>query len=191
MNGLFVKSILYAYPNLEEVCLQIDDLVLKRALASINDTSPALSQYEKIINYTEQKKVIFHLSIVCDKILSGFSKEDLDMLDYKYFHKKDKEYFKDFDYLSRSYFRKQIKVVDTFSCELEKYGITDSWYIKNCLPINFFKELLYRVKEREELSLKNKGKTKSPALSETSCKMYNQSHPTIKSSVQEKSQIIA
>ncbi len=160
MNVLFAKAILYAYSHLEEVCLQIDDLVLKKALSSMGDTSPAIYQYEKIIDFTEQKKVIINLSLVCDKILKRFSDRELDLLDYKYFKKRDKEYYKDFDYLSRTYFRQQIKVALKFASYLEKSGIDDVYFIKKCLPINFFKELLIRVKEKELLAEKNKPKLK-------------------------------
>ena len=158
MNILFTKAILYSYSNLSEVCDQIDELVTKRALASMMDSSPAIEQYERIINFTEQKKVIIGLHIIVTDLLKKFQKDELDLLDYKYFRKRDKKYYKDFDYSSRSYFRRQNKVVSKFGNLLEKLGIDDDYFLTKCLPINFFKELLIRVKEREILAIKNKPK---------------------------------
>lgn len=158
MNLLFAKSILYSYSNMGDVCEQIDELVVKRALSSIADTSPALDQYERIINFTEQKKVIIKLYLIVTDILKKLSKDELDLLDYKYFKKRDKSYYNGFDNSSRTYFRRQIKIAKKFSELLEKRGVNDKFFITKCLPINFYKELLIRVKEKEELSVKNKPK---------------------------------
>ena len=156
MNVLHAKSILYAYPNLETIATQIDELVMKRALGSMSDFSPAIEQYERIIDLTEQKTVLFELEILTEKILKTFSKEEIDCLDYKYFKGKPKEYYSNFDSSSRNYFRRQVRVAQKFADRLEKLGFTDRDFEEKCLKIDFFKQLLKRVKEHEELCNKNK-----------------------------------
>lgn len=162
MNILYAKSVLYAYPNLEAIALQIDELVEKKALGSMTDFSPALEQYQSIINLTEQKTVLFELEILTEKILKKFTEEENDLLDYKYFRKKKKEDFANFDTSSRAYFRKQIKVAEKFAEQLERAGFNDKAFEERCLEIEFFKQLYKRVIEHEIVCNKNKSKTSKP-----------------------------
>ena len=156
MNMYYAKSVLYAYPNIEGIMEQIDELVEKKALASMTDFTPALWQYERIISYTEQKDMLIRLKLTVDGVLTKFSEDETDCFDYKYFKLKPKEYYENFDSTSRAYFRKQIKLAKLFAKRLENAGIDDVWFENNCLQTDFFKELLKRVIEHEKLSKKNK-----------------------------------
>ena len=150
MNVLYAKTILYAFPHLEALAEQIDRLVEKKALGSMNDFSPALEQYEKIINLIEQKTVLFRLEILMEKVLKKFTQDELDCLDYKYFKRNKKEYFIGFDATSRNYFRKQIRIALKVAKAIESYGFTDQIFKEKCLSIEFFASLFKRVKEREQ-----------------------------------------
>lgn len=150
MKTLYAKCILYSYANLEQIMEQIDKLIEKKALESMNDFSPCITQCEKILNLTEQKGALITLKIICDNLFSKLSKYELDCLDYKYFRRHKKEYFIDFDCTSRGYFRRQIRLAIKVATRLEKLGITDDWFEDNCLSTDFFKELLKRVKQKEE-----------------------------------------
>ncbi len=156
MNNYYAKTILYAYPNLLSLMEQIDELVEKKAFASMGNFTPAIAQCEKILGLTDQKKILIKVKIVVDKVLQKFAVDELDCFAYKYFKNKPKEYFKNFDASSRGYFRKQIKLINLFSKRLEYCGIDDDWFIKNCLTIDFFKELYKRVLEYEKVSNKRK-----------------------------------
>ena len=156
MNINYAKSVLYAYPNIDSIMEQIDELVEKKALSSMTDFTPALWQYEKILSYTAQKDMFIHLKLTAGKVLSKFTEDELDCLDYKYFKLKPKEYYVNFDASSRAYFRKQVKLAKLFAERLERAGIDDGWFESNCLETDFFKELLKRVIEHEKLSRKNK-----------------------------------
>ena len=156
MNLFYAKVALYAYPNLLAVAKQIDDLVFKKAFASMSDFSSAEKQCEKIMALTEQKDVIFELKLTLDEIFKKFSVEDLDLLDYKYFRKKPKKYFEGIDTSSRKYFRRQISICNRFALLLEKKGYDDKRFQKELFKIEFFRELLKRVVEHEKLCRKNK-----------------------------------
>ena len=158
MNLIYAKTMLYAYPNIRALTEQIDELIQNKALASMNDFSPAIEQCERIIELTEQKKVLIKVYIVLKKVLSNFTGLDLTCIEYKYFRNKPKEYFKDFDFTGRAYFRRQNKIIKTLSQMLDKTEITDEFFESRCLAINFFKELKKRVIEHEILSNKNKPK---------------------------------
>jgi hypothetical protein len=161
MKNTYCKCMLYAYPHVDKLLEQLDTLAEKKALASMDDYSPCIEQCESILAITAQKDVLIELKIKTDKILSGFTSREKDLLDYKYFKQKPKEYYKDFDFTSRGYFRRQQKLIKQFSERLEKIGATDEWFEKNCLTMDFFKELLKRVYEHEKNSMKNKPKAKT------------------------------
>ena len=150
MNLYYAKCALYAYPNIEAVMEQIDDLVERRALASMNDFSPCEEQCEKIITLTNQKDVLIELKLVTDKVLEKMTDYQKDCLDYKYFKQKPKEYFIGFDTVSRGYFRRQNRIVERISLLFEKLGATDKWFEENCLQMDFLRELLRRIKAQEE-----------------------------------------
>lgn len=165
MNNFYAKTILYAYRNLDAVTRQLDDLVLKRALASMNDLSPCETQCEKILSLTDQKDVLINLKLVTKSVVDKFTEDEKDYLDYKYFKLKPKEYYADFDFTSRAYFRKQVRVADKFAKRLEKAGITDEYFEDKCLSIEFFRELLKRVTERENNFSKQKDASVSVKIS--------------------------
>lgn len=156
MNLFYAKVALYAYPNLEAVAEQIDDLIFKKAFASMSDFSSAETQCEKILSLTEQKDTIFELKITLDEIFKKFLAVEIDLFDYKYFKRKPKEYFDGVDTSSRKYFRKQISLCKRFALLLEKKGYDDKKFQKELFKIDFFRELLKRVVEHEKLSRKNK-----------------------------------
>ena len=159
MNVYYAKTALYAYANLEAIMEQIDELVEKKALSSMSDYSSALEQCESILNYTAQKDVLIDLKLHIDEALTKLKDENLDYLDYKYFKQKPKDYYVDFDFESRNYFRKQKKLATRVARLLEAGGATDEWFEKNCLKIDFFFELYKRTLAHEK-SYSKKAKIK-------------------------------
>ena len=155
MNLNYVKTLLYAYPHVTALTEQIDDIVLSKALSSIRDYSPCEEQCEKIIELTEQKKTLIDFKLKMDKVVKKLNEYELDCLDYKYFKQKAKEYFVDFDASSRTYFRRQIRIAKKVNSLVEVNGINDEWFVKKCLKMSFFFELLRRVVSAEN-SLKKK-----------------------------------
>ena len=124
----------------------------------MDDFSPALCQCEAVIDVMYQKQLVYDLLFKTEDILKKFTEEELKHFEYKYFRRKPKTYFLGFDTASRKYFRKQVSLSNRFAALLEKRGITDEVFIKEYLKIDFFRELLVRVKEREENSVKNRPK---------------------------------
>ena len=156
MNVLYAKVVLYAYAHLDALAEQIDEIVGKKALASSTDYSPAIRQCERIVDLTYQKCVIFALKLCAERALEKFSDREKACLEYKYFRKNDKERYADIDATSRAYFRLQVRLAEKFAERLEKAGFSDERFRDECLSTDFFREMLKRVKERENLSRKNK-----------------------------------
>lgn len=155
MNIYYAKTLLYAYKSLTVVAEQIDELAEKRALSSMRDFSPALSQCEKIVDLTFQKDVLFAVKLIIKEVFDKFSEEDMKYFHYKYLKDKPASYFEGFDASTRKYFRTQIRLAKKFAEKMEKNGVTDYWFENNCLKIEFFRELLKRVVEREKSLVKN------------------------------------
>ena len=153
MNIIYAKCILYSYKSLDALMDQIDELVEKKALASISDLSPCELQCEKILSLTNAKDNLINLKIMVERALSKFTDVELDYFDYKYFKKKPKEYYKDFDTTDRNYFRTQIKLAERFATRIEKAGADDAWFIDNCLSTDFFKMVYKNVLEKENVKL--------------------------------------
>ncbi len=159
MNLLYAKTLLYAYTNLEELAKQIDELVERKARCSMINYTPAMFQFESIIKLTFEKDIIYAVKLVCDKVLSKFTKEELDFFRYKYFKNMPNREALVFDSSSRSYFRTQVKLAQEFALRVERCGIDDKFFEEKCLELNYFKELLRQTEEHERLSHKNKKKT--------------------------------
>lgn len=149
MNIYYAKTVLYAYKHLDAVICQLDELVLKKAISSMCDLSPCEAQCEKILQLTAQKDMLINLKIKVGEVLEKFTEDEKDYFDYKYFKVKPKEYYANFDFTSRAYFRKQIRIAEKFKKRLERAGINDEYFKKECLSVEFFRELLKRVVERE------------------------------------------
>ncbi len=156
MNVYYAKCVLYTYPHIPVIMEQIDELVEKRALSSMSDFSPCIEIAHHILDYTKQKDVFIKLSVMTDIILEKFTKEELDCFEYKYFRRKPREYFIGMDTSGRGYFRQQIRLAKRFAKYLEKRGATDAWFEKECMSMDYFREMYRRVIEHEKNSMKNK-----------------------------------
>ena len=156
MNVLYAKVVLYAYAHLDALASQIDEIVEKKAFSSSMNFSPAINQYEDIIGLTYQKQVVFSLKLCCLDALKNFTDKEKLCLDYKYFKTCSKTEYSVLDTVSRAYFRLQVKLAEKFAKNLEKAGFSDERFENECLSMDFFREMLARVKERENLSRKNK-----------------------------------
>lgn len=156
MNVFYAKSILYAFGCIDSLIEQIDEMVYKRAIASMNDYSPCFSQCEKILELTRRKKSLLKLKEAVKRAARCFTSEEKDCMDYKYFKFKPKKYYENFDASSRAYFRRQNKIVIKFADKMEATGLSDKVFRKEFLVMDFFKELLKRVIEQHNASFKNK-----------------------------------
>lgn len=156
MNAIYVKTLFYCYGKTEEYLRQIDKAVEHKALASFDNFRPCLEQSENILKLTDKKDKIIKLKLLLDKVLLNFSSQERDMLDYKYFKKKPKEYYENAEWFGRTYFRRQIKILHKASCYLKAYGFTDKKFIEICNEIDYFAEALKRTVLLEKALEKNR-----------------------------------
>ena len=171
MNVLYAKVALYSYAHLDALAEQIDEIVEKKAFSSSMNFSPAIKQFEDIINLTYQKRIVFALRLCISDALKGFTDKEKLCLDYKYFKTRKKEEYAELDCSSRGYFRLQIRLAQKFSDRLEKAGYSDERFENECLSIEFFREMLKRVKEKENMNRKNKTATEKEQIKKLKSKI--------------------
>lgn len=148
MKSLYAKVVLYFYPCADSLAEQIDDLVEKKAFASIRDFSPCEEQCFKILDLTEQKRRILVLKELTEKALKKFSERDLILFDYKYFRKMPKEVYAGVDFAERKYFRRQQTLLKRFALLMDKAGLDDASFERDYLSISFFGEMKRREEKR-------------------------------------------
>ena len=93
MNIYYAKSILYAYSSIDKLTAQIDDIVLKHALASMNNCSPCFKQCDKIVAFTNKKIRLMEMKDLVDRALNEYAQEEIALLDYKYFRSKNQHLY--------------------------------------------------------------------------------------------------
>ncbi len=155
MKERYAKTLLYAYPNLQKLIDRIDSLVDKKALSSMTDTTDCLSQCEKIVKLTVQKGLVFETKYYLEKILMRLGEEQRAYIEYKYFKRQNKEYFKNVDLTSRNYYRKQKRLL-AYICEcLDWLGLNDLWFEKRAKRIPYIRKLLTAVMISQDITIKN------------------------------------
>ncbi len=145
MKDLYVKTLLYAYPNVRKIINRIDEVVKKKALSSMTDCSDCQEQCEKIVRLTVQKGVLFEINYYLEKILSRLFEEEKLYLEYKYFKTKTKDELKGVDLSSRNYFRKQQKLFEHISNCFIWLNLADSWFEECLKKVPYLKKLLQSV----------------------------------------------
>ncbi len=161
LNTLYTKVLLYAYPNIESLIDQIDELIEKKALSSMDSQQPCIEICNSVIGLIKEKDLYLDLMVTLDGIFENFTEEEMLCIEYKYFLVRDKVKFRDFDYTSKQYFRRQNKILEKIKRRLEKRGYDDNFFKEKYMPIKFINSLLRGVKEREKLIIKNKKKETS------------------------------
>ena len=156
MMILYAEAVLSIYSSLEDIIYEIDNIVLKRALNSMDDCSPALTQCERVIDLIKEKDLLINLFLSADKAIFSFENDDRVLLEYKYFRSCEKERYAYIDYKSRAYFRRQNALLEKFSKKMNKLGFTDEYFEKHYLTIDFIKNTVKKIirKSIKEVNVK-------------------------------------
>ena len=156
MNENYAKTLLYCFRHLEAYTLQLDALIEKKALGSFEDLRPCLEQCEDIFKIMEQKDLLIKIYTMIERALYKLPEEEMNMIEYKYFKQKPKEFYTTCYALSRNYYRKQIRVISKIAVRFNAIGLTDSFFENVCLKMDFFAGALRKVLEIESRQVKPK-----------------------------------
>lgn len=146
MNNV-IKTVLYSYPSFDGVLDGIEKLAYFKAVTSYTDCNKTLKQADKILLLNNQADRIRYLKSIVNGVLSQLLPEERDLIEYKYFRYKKPE---DFDYTSRKYFRKQLKLEKKLDKIAQKKGFDEDWFDENFSDIYFLKVKFNKLKNLEE-----------------------------------------
>ena len=150
MKSDYIKTVLHAYVHVPKIIKRINQVVTKKALASMKDFTSCLTQCEKIINLTVQKAVLIEAKHYIDRAMSRLSQDEKDFLDYKYLRVNLVDYELKINSNTRAYYRVQQKIINTLSDNLGYLGKDDKWFEQYCLKVPFIKKMYTAVKRRDE-----------------------------------------
>ncbi len=138
----YAKIILIAYPYIEDACRLIDSQIEKRSRLSFYSYKPCEKLAEKIADMIADKRYLLLLKSKVSALIQRLTEEEKRLIGYKYFNNRPIE---GFDYKSRQYFRKQVKVLDKFQKLLEQVKLTEENFIKYYADIPFIKSISIRL----------------------------------------------
>ncbi len=164
MEKLYAKTALYLYPCIDKVNEQIDELLEKRALSSMSDFSPCITQCEKMVELGVQNAKLLEMKDCMTRALRRLSADETALIEFKYFRSRKREDMPSGDVVSRTYFRRQRRVAEKLARVLEGEGITDEVFERDYLAIEFIRELYRRVKLREETAVKKENAKRRETL---------------------------
>lgn len=155
MNEKYVKTMLYAYPYIDSMVKRLEDKIINKAVASMFDISPSEEQCAQVIVMVQRKEDLKELKHLIELMIMKFPFSDFDYFDFKYFHIRPKEYYKDKIVLDRTYYRKQEKLLKKFQLIFSAIGGDDEWFKDKYMCLGCIRSIYCRVDEQEK-----KGKKK-------------------------------
>ena len=138
MKPIYAKILLKAYPLLQKLADDLIDERNKTAINSYKDPSPAMEQCLKIMGITEKAEMICTLKAKITAALSSLTKDELTLVDVRYFKKKtatkDKTTFAT-DTKCRNYFRMQTRILMKLCAKFNALGLTSEVFEEDYLPM--------------------------------------------------------
>ena len=157
MNIQYAKTILYAYPKIENTVKSYDKKIERKALDAMLDKRSCLTICDEIIDLKLTKAALFDIGVITTKILAKFSKEELDCIRYKYF----KINVEGLDTTSRRYFHVQNRIIKKFARALEIAGVTDEVFESELMKDGWIRAWLKAVVQRDRILEAAKKKRKA------------------------------
>ena len=130
----YVKFILYAYPHLGGIAEAVGTGAENRALLSFRARESAYETAVKIVEELANKSRLLRLEAAVDGILQRCSREELFLLEYKYFRRRRRlrEEFAGMVLAcsERNYFRRQEALLRKVAAELARVGWTEEIFMQ-------------------------------------------------------------
>lgn len=131
MDSVYVKAALYMYGNIPGRVKEIDNIIYRKALASMGDYRPALKIADDIISLKIIKSYLIDLHREIRTMLTTLKPYYVDCMYYKYFRQLEHTYSETFDPTNRNYFRRQQRLVSEVESKLVVVGFDDEWFTSN------------------------------------------------------------
>ena len=130
MNTDLAKAILYVYPMLGELAEAARVGAKNKALLSYRSHNDAVSDLEAVAEEVLLANRLEELKEVVDALLSRLSKEELFLLEYRYFRRKKvlATFEGEMDCSERNYFRRQEKLLNKACAYFAAKGISAEYF---------------------------------------------------------------
>lgn len=132
MNTDLTKAILYVYPMLGELAEASRVGARNKALLSYRSKSDAMSDLEAVAEEVLLSRRLEELQTVVDGFLSRLSKEELLLLEYRYFRRKKvlATFGGEIDCSERNYFRRQERLLKKACSYFAVKGVTEEYFLE-------------------------------------------------------------
>ena len=163
MKDIYARTLLYAYPHLQDYMEILDQSAEYAALASAHRYGLAEEQCINIVTYKLHKDQLRQLKEALDKIFEGIKDRHRDYLEYSFFMSDEERIATGFRYAeSRTYYRTINSLVTKISIVLEeRYFFTDKWFEEDGLQLGLILRAYNKAlvnKARREAKSKSKQK---------------------------------
>ena len=138
MNTDLTKAILYVYPMMNALSEATREGAKNKALLSYRSRLGALHDLESVAEDVLLAQRLDELSDLLDGLLAKLSREELFLLEYRYFRRKKvlREYGGEINCSERNYFRRQERLLHKAAAYLVSQGMTEEYFcsaFKNCV----------------------------------------------------------
>lgn len=168
----YQKVMLYVYPRIEKIVRDIDGIVEAQALCCFSAES-CLRTAERIAEHICAKSSFLLLKDFLEKIIGELSRDELYMLEYKYFRRRKKLEGEFCGFVlgcnERTYFRKQARLADKLNASFLREGLDEAWFSKHFSNVGFMMSACEAVKNRGGAQLTDKRRVKSLSCVLDSC----------------------
>ena len=146
----YQAALLYVYPKMARIEEHIGQLVEAKARASYAGKESAEACAEKMINYLCAKDCIAFARTALEEILSGLSREERYLLEYKYFRRR-KVLEGEFaglccPFAERTYYRRQNALAHKLNGQFMRRGMSEAWFLRTFSDIPFMMNVLRQVR---------------------------------------------
>ena len=130
MNTDLTKALLYVYPMMKNLAEASRVGARNKALLSYRSKLGAMRDLEAVAEELLLAERLEELSDLLDGLLKRLSREELFLLEYRYFRRKKvlKEFGEELACSERSYFRKQGRLLRKITAHLLARGITEKYF---------------------------------------------------------------
>lgn len=143
----YAKTILSAYPLLDNVITQIEKLIRNKARNSFYLYDNTMQIVEQLLRLGEIAKMLYGLKMIVEETLLSLTPEERELISFKYFGIEPEN--ENFEHVSRNYFRKQVKALNSFSGKLSENGYDENWFKEKYLKIAFIAGIYNKVLKEE------------------------------------------
>lgn len=157
----YCKTVLYLYPHLSRMAEATKKSVYTQAVLSYRYAGGTEELAERLIELRRQSRTLSETEKEVSEIVSGFSKTEQFVLEYRYFRRKDRlRRFGEspLPFSLRTFYRRQHSVLARFCGEMRRRGLDGKWFEENFSSMDWAMTVYKKVLAGKDACLLGKRK---------------------------------